>query len=139
MFVCMRFMRNMYNGAMDWYVDMARLEASVRRNNSERYDECKFPCQLWMRYQLGMTGRLARLEVVQGVTNGFGPYKEWYALRKAKQCVVCDARTRTKCTGCNSVYYCSTSCQEQDWGAHQIVCKPRNRNQLRERLLMDME
>ena len=132
----MRLMRNMHDGAIDWYVDMATVEAS-RRRQLQRPSDCKFPCQLWMRHKIGGTGSMRKLEMVNGITNGYTVFGEWWALRKSKRCVVCNTRTRSKCSGCNSIFYCSPACQAANWNDHQLMCKPRTPDELRERLRLE--
>ena len=41
---------------------------------------------------------------------------------KKKPCSVCNRNTNMKCKGCKKVYYCSNSCQKQDWGKHKLLC-----------------
>ena len=28
-----------------------------------------------------------------------------------------------RCSGCDDIYYCSASCQRNDWRAHKLVCR----------------
>jgi hypothetical protein len=41
-----------------------------------------------------------------------------------RSCEVCKkfGFTLPKCSGCKSVYYCSTECQNTDWKKHKIIC-----------------
>ena len=44
--------------------------------------------------------------------------------RYASYCRICRANTETfRCTRCRRVYYCSASCQSQDWSQHKLSCK----------------
>eukprot|EP01060_Flectonema_neradi_P036884 TRINITY_DN725_c3_g1_i1.p1 TRINITY_DN725_c3_g1~~TRINITY_DN725_c3_g1_i1.p1 ORF type:complete len:483 (+),score=50.33 TRINITY_DN725_c3_g1_i1:130-1449(+) len=40
-------------------------------------------------------------------------------------CAVCNDKSKgtTRCTGCFSIFYCSTECQKQDWKQHKASCK----------------
>ncbi|KAH7890143.1 hypothetical protein F5I97DRAFT_642652 [Phlebopus sp. FC_14] len=49
-----------------------------------------------------------------------------------RQCHFCHGRSDDydeanlkRCSGCQKVYYCSTSCQKYDWVSHIFDCKPR--------------
>jgi len=43
-----------------------------------------------------------------------------------KHCTVCEKRTRSRCSGCHVIYYCSKECQITDWNVHE--CNPRNKH-----------
>ena len=38
-------------------------------------------------------------------------------------CAVCNAPTRTKCSHCLQVYYCSVNCQREHWSLHRDECQ----------------
>eukprot|EP00966_Prymnesium_polylepis_P054102 1250738-Prymnesium_polylepis.1 len=38
-------------------------------------------------------------------------------------CLVCGSTTRLRCKGCNVSFYCSSECQNNDWGRHRHDCK----------------
>ena len=40
-------------------------------------------------------------------------------------CVVCNAPSSKKCSGCRLARYCSRECQMQDWQEHKTHCAPR--------------
>ncbi|KAH9861371.1 hypothetical protein J1614_011117 [Plenodomus biglobosus] len=38
-------------------------------------------------------------------------------------CAMCSKSGKLKCSGCNSMHYCSNACQKTDWRLHKLVCK----------------
>ena len=40
-------------------------------------------------------------------------------------CSLCSKKryTMLRCKGCNLIYYCSSSCQKNDWNKHRAICK----------------
>ncbi|KAK0440446.1 uncharacterized protein EV420DRAFT_1132043 [Desarmillaria tabescens] len=38
-------------------------------------------------------------------------------------CLICDAPSRSRCSQCHNVAYCSSEHQAQDWPAHKAYCK----------------
>ena len=49
------------------------------------------------------------------------------AQKHCHQCNIIEDRIKTgslkTCSGCRTVYYCSTDCQKQDWPVHKLLCK----------------
>ena len=39
------------------------------------------------------------------------------------QCFVCLEKTKSKCSECRNVYYCSRNCQEINWPIHRAACR----------------
>ena len=39
-------------------------------------------------------------------------------------CSVCDKVSKSRCSGCNQVFYCSTDHQRKDWKTHKANCSP---------------
>ena len=48
--------------------------------------------------------------------------------RYASQCACCEQKGADvklqACSGCTTTYYCSTTCQKQDWKQHKQTCQP---------------
>lgn len=40
------------------------------------------------------------------------------------ECVVCSKPAIQKCSGCQSVHYCSKEHQKEDWKLHKLQCSP---------------
>eukprot|EP00966_Prymnesium_polylepis_P186795 4329955-Prymnesium_polylepis.2 len=38
------------------------------------------------------------------------------------ECVVCGQYTRTRCVACSVAFYCSKTCQAEDWTIHSGQC-----------------
>jgi hypothetical protein len=38
------------------------------------------------------------------------------------ECAVCKKDAKSRCGGCNTVYYCSQVCQKTDWKSHKLIC-----------------
>ena len=38
-------------------------------------------------------------------------------------CEVCEAKASQRCSGCQSVFYCSRDHQRQDWKTHRLTCR----------------
>jgi hypothetical protein len=55
--------------------------------------------------------------------------REYLAISRALvRCANCKKKEKSqkefqKCSGCNSVYYCSKTCQKADWPHHKNICK----------------
>jgi MYND finger len=43
---------------------------------------------------------------------------------ESQQCAICKKQTKTRCSRCSAVYYCSATCQRTHWPTHRTVCKP---------------
>ncbi|KAF2826012.1 hypothetical protein CC86DRAFT_370836 [Ophiobolus disseminans] len=38
-------------------------------------------------------------------------------------CTMCEVKGTLKCSGCESMHYCSKKCQKLDWPIHRVICK----------------
>ncbi|KAK6520767.1 hypothetical protein TWF506_001013 [Arthrobotrys conoides] len=39
-------------------------------------------------------------------------------------CVICNKHPANTCKQCQSIWYCSKTCQKSDWPSHKLLCKP---------------
>ncbi|XP_063709401.1 SET domain-containing protein SmydA-8-like isoform X2 [Culicoides brevitarsis] len=44
--------------------------------------------------------------------------------RVAGNCAICDKETKTRCSACQSVFYCCVEHQKSDWSRHKNSCHP---------------
>ncbi|KAF9052402.1 hypothetical protein BDZ89DRAFT_1098464 [Hymenopellis radicata] len=42
---------------------------------------------------------------------------------EARRCFLCRQKSKSLCTGCKMVRYCSVACQKKDWKSHKRYCK----------------
>lgn len=40
------------------------------------------------------------------------------------KCFVCEKESKSRCSGCVQVFYCSTEHQRKDWKTHKPICSP---------------
>ena len=40
------------------------------------------------------------------------------------KCFVCEKVSKSRCSGCSQVFYCSTDHQKRDWKVHRPKCSP---------------
>lgn len=40
------------------------------------------------------------------------------------KCFVCSEVSKSRCSGCSQVFYCSTDHQKKDWKTHKLQCSP---------------
>jgi len=48
--------------------------------------------------------------------------KEIKFVPKDQECNVCGSKSKTKCSACLQVFYCTKECQKKDWPNHKSIC-----------------
>eukprot|EP00483_Globobulimina_turgida_P011481 UN11503 len=67
-------------------------------------------------------------KIIKLMTRKSGPYQKSKGhIDETKcwnpTCKISFVKSRMKCMGCKKIYYCSKSCQKQDWNIHKLECR----------------